>query len=93
MAYVRIHVMRWGVRAPDYDGLIGGLKPVFDCLVSERKSNPWGLGVIKDDAPTVVQDLTTSVGLCKKGQERVDIRIEEVPAFTLPVLDEDEGWI
>ena len=47
----RIEVYRYSTQYPDWDGLLGGLKPLLDCLVMRTKRNPHGLGVVRDDSP------------------------------------------
>lgn len=43
-------------RLMDWDNLMGGLKPIFDCMTMESKNNPDGMGWIKDDSPnTIIQ--------------------------------------
>lgn len=37
--------------ALDWDNAMGGLKPLLDCLVTAKKANPDGLGLIMDDNP------------------------------------------
>ena len=34
----------------DWDNALGGLKPLFDCLVMPSRRNPSGLGLIVDDS-------------------------------------------
>jgi hypothetical protein len=35
----------------DWDGFLGGAKPMLDCLVLATDKNPDGLGLIVDDSP------------------------------------------
>lgn len=46
-----IIVERSCVGVLDWDNALGGLKPLLDCLVTPKKANPDGLGVIVDDNP------------------------------------------
>lgn len=50
----RIEVDRFSAGTADWDGVMGGLKPLFDCLVKRTDKNPLGLGVIEDDNPSVI---------------------------------------
>lgn len=36
---------------PDWDNLVGGIKPALDALVVSSKKNPMGIGLIQDDGP------------------------------------------
>jgi hypothetical protein len=44
-------VERQCVGSLDWDNAFGGLKPLLDCLVTAKKANPDGLGLITDDNP------------------------------------------
>lgn len=46
-----VTVERQSTRAPDADGLYGGLKPLLDALQPCSKRHPYGLGLILDDGP------------------------------------------
>jgi hypothetical protein len=46
-----IVVRRYSAGQLDWDNALGGLKPVFDCLVVRTEKNPDGLGLIRDDSP------------------------------------------
>lgn len=47
----RIHIIRANPKPyPDYDGMIGGFKPLLDALVT--------CGYIEDDSPGVIESLT-----------------------------------
>lgn len=53
-----IHVTRGNpLPLPDTDGLYGGLKPLLDCLVQRTARNPLGLGLIRDDNSSVIEQL------------------------------------
>lgn len=51
---VYVEVDRYCSGTTDWDNAVGGLKPLLDCLVMQRKSNPDGLGLIRDDKPVVL---------------------------------------
>jgi hypothetical protein len=65
-------------RLPDWDNLYGGFKPILDCLVVRTKTNPHGLGVIEDDAPTCIIKLTAVPVKCSKGEHKTIITIKEI---------------
>jgi hypothetical protein len=44
-------IVRFSAGALDWDNALGGLKPLFDCLVAPSDRNPSGLGLIRDDNP------------------------------------------
>ena len=46
----RLVLLRHGIQAPDTDGLIGGCKPLIDCLLAQSARHPHGLGFIVDDS-------------------------------------------
>jgi hypothetical protein len=50
----KIEVDRFSAGTADWDGLMGGLKPLFDTLVVCTKKNPLGLGLIEDDNPNCI---------------------------------------
>lgn len=52
----KIEIDRYSPGLGDWDGVMGGLKPLFDTLVVCTKTNPLGLGLIEDDNPTVIID-------------------------------------
>lgn len=61
--FALVRIERHSVGTPDRDGLIGGAKPVIDCLTTptatqalspfskNRVRNPLGLGFVVDDGP------------------------------------------
>lgn len=73
----RIHVSRGNPKPfPDYDGVVGGLKPLLDVLAGfHPKVHPYGLDFIASDAPTCLQQIKTEPVETAKGQgyTRVDI--------------------
>lgn len=54
-AHIRIE--RHSVGTPDHDNVVGGAKPLLDCLTTPRLNahghiaNKHGLGIIEDDSP------------------------------------------
>ncbi len=50
----KIEIDRYSSSLGDWDGVMGGLKPLFDTLVVCTKTNPLGLGVIEDDNPNCI---------------------------------------
>lgn len=51
MAKARVEIVRYSVREPDQDGLMGGVKQLVDCLLVRSTRHPHGLGYIVDDSP------------------------------------------
>lgn len=45
-----IEILRASPHIPDNDGLLGGQKPLIDCLVRPREDHPDGLSFIVDDS-------------------------------------------
>ena len=50
-AKATVTVERFSVAEPDHDGLVGGCKPLIDCLLVRSSRHPHGLGFIVDDSP------------------------------------------
>jgi hypothetical protein len=44
-------IERFSVKEPDFDGLVGGVKQLVDCLLIRSERHPHGLGLIRDDSP------------------------------------------
>jgi len=70
-----VSVLRYSSQLPDWDGLYGGLKPLLDCLVVRTKTNPHGLGFIKDDNPNVIIALSATPYICKPKEGKTIVRI------------------
>ncbi|NPD67273.1 hypothetical protein HN018_06760 [Lichenicola cladoniae] len=61
--FALVRVERHSCGQPDHDGLVGGVKPVLDCLTTPKQlvarkptsrarvRNPMGLGFVVDDSP------------------------------------------
>lgn len=73
LKFSKIIVERTSPRRPDWDGLYGGLKPLLDVLVIPTKRNPHGIGIIKDDSPSWLLELTAVPKVGKDFQTRVVI--------------------
>jgi hypothetical protein len=54
MAMCKIEIDRYSDGKADWDGMLGGLKPLFDTLVVKSTKNPLGLGIIEDDNPDCI---------------------------------------
>lgn len=67
---------------PDPDGLIGGLKPLLDCLVCPRLRRNHGLGFIVDDSPQYIHRLTAWPVAAPKGQGYTHVYIYRPAAGT-----------
>lgn len=50
----KIEIDRYSTQLADWDGVMGGLKPLLDTLVVCTKTNPLGLGLIEDDNPNCI---------------------------------------
>ena len=61
----------YNTREIDLDNLIIGMKPTLDGIVDS--------GVIEDDKPSNVK-LAAEFSLCKKGEKKTIITIEEIPS-------------
>ena len=77
---VRIEVVRHSPRAPDLDGLYGGLKPLLDALVPRSPRHPHGLGVIADDGPAHLVELVARAAPARRGQGWTRVTITALPA-------------
>lgn len=49
-----MHYIKRGTSMRDWDNLLGGLKPVLDCLQHRSTKAPNGLGIIVDDSPRCI---------------------------------------
>ncbi len=77
MQKCKVTIERHSAGTPDYDGLVGGVKVLLDCLVVCSKRNPHGLGLIQDDNPDCM-DLEVIAVKCKRGERKTVIEIEEI---------------
>lgn len=80
MQKCNIHIDRYASgKLPDWENLYFSFKPVIDCLVKyNSQTHPHGLGVIYDDNPKYLLQLTGLPKSCKKGLDRTIIYINEV---------------
>jgi hypothetical protein len=75
-----ILVERYGERDVDFDGLIGGLKPLLDVLQPfHAKVRPNGLGIIASDAPGCLT-LEMSQKLAPRCSGKTIVTISEISA-------------
>lgn len=51
MVKASVEIVRFSVKEPDEDGLVGGCKQIVDCLLARSDRHPHGLGYIVDDSP------------------------------------------
>ena len=79
---VRLEVARYSSGGGlDWDNALSGMKPVFDCLVMPSERNPDGLGIIRDDNPSVVPVCpVVTQHPAKPGAGRLVVKIYELPA-------------
>jgi hypothetical protein len=83
-----IRVERHSIGTPDYDGLVGGMKSLLDCLTLPGKprfqgskvvvSHPYGLGFIVDDAPTFITLEPVAVRARKRVDQKTVVIIREI---------------
>jgi hypothetical protein len=86
LAHVRIE--RHGRGVPDYDGLVGGLKILIDCLIPEGEPfkrggkfvfpHPGGLGIIADDKPAVLRLEPIAVKIKRTEKTKTIVIIKEI---------------
>lgn len=70
--FAELSIIRSSTHMPDIDGLIGGLKPLIDCLICfHPRSAPSGLGFIRDDscarlwiAPPIARKVSARSDVC-----------------------------
>lgn len=73
---VRIEIDRYCSGTTDWDNALGGIKPLMDCLTLPSKSSPSGLGLIRDDNPSVVLEAPRMRQLkASPGKGRTVVRI------------------
>jgi len=65
---------------PDWDNLIGGIKPLIDCLVTPTKANPSGIGIIRDDNPDCIpiQPIVVPVRVKRRSEQRTAVNVIEL---------------
>lgn len=78
MLKARVTITRYGLREIDRDGLIGGVKPLVDCLLPRSSRHPHGLGLVADDSPTHMTLIVESVTVSKRSAQRTHVLIERI---------------
>lgn len=73
-----VQIARHSVGTPDTDGLIGGCKPVIDCLLAPSDTHPTGLGFVQDDTPAVLTLEVSAVRVPTRAEQRTEITITEL---------------
>lgn len=75
----RVTITRVSQHTPDFDGLVGGVKPLVDCLVAfDARSHPNGMGFVADDNVYAVE-MVVEARLAPPGAaRRTEIVIEEL---------------
>lgn len=68
-----IRIERYSAGTPDPDAIVA--KPLLDALVVRTKRNPYGLGIILDDNPSVILKLTIETAICPRKQGKTVIEI------------------
>lgn len=74
----RVRVERHSIKVPDYDGMVGGLKSLLDCLIPHSKRHPNGLGIVADDNPACLQLDAVSVKADRRNEQKTVVIIEEL---------------
>lgn len=77
-ARAKVRIERHSVRAPDFDGMVGGFKHLLDCLLPDSERHPNGLGIIADDNPAVLQLEPVSVQVKRLADQKTVVIIEEI---------------
>ena len=76
---VNLRIERHSIGTPDFDGMVGGLKPLIDCLMPmDPKRRPWRLGVIADDGPAFVVPDYHAVRAAHRADQKTVITITEI---------------
>lgn len=78
MRRARVTITRYSTQLPDADGLVGGMKPVIDCLLARSDRHPDGLGFLVDDGPAHMEMSVSSVRVSKQAQQRTNVLIERL---------------
>lgn len=79
MQRAAVAIARYSTGEPDHDGLVGGIKPLVDCLVVASISHPNGLGVIVDDKPARLALTVTSERAETRADQKIVVAISELP--------------
>ena len=75
-AHVRIE--RHSIGQPDYDGLVGGLKWLIDCLLPRSTAHPTGLAIIADDNPDAMTLEAISIKAKRRTDQKTIVIIREI---------------
>lgn len=81
----RVVIERHSVGTPDYDNLVGGGKPLIDCLTTPvmgkggRQRNKRGLGIVVDDSPAHLTAEYHAVK-CRLCEQKTVVTITELEA-------------
>ncbi len=79
-ARARIVVERHGERDVDFDGLVGGLKPLLDVIQPFHvHTRPNGIGIIANDSPSCLTVEVRPVR-CARGAGKTIVTISEISA-------------
>jgi hypothetical protein len=78
-----VTVERRSVGIGDQDGVIGGLKPMIDCLLVRSTRHPTGLGLILDDDPAHMTLIVRAIRVQKRAEQCTVVRIEREAANDL----------
>lgn len=85
-----LRVARHSLGAPDYDGMVGGLKTLIDCLLPQgepyyRKGSrrpifphPFGLGIVADDSERVLTIQAVAIRVASAAEQKTIITITEL---------------
>lgn len=87
-ARARLTIERHSLGSPDADNLWGGTKDLVDCLLDPGQPvmrngklivrHPYGLGIVADDNPSVLERRVVPVRVSRRGDQRTILIIEEL---------------
>lgn len=60
---------------PDEDGLVGGTKPLRDCLLIRSARHPDGLGILVDDSPAHLTVSVKAIRCRTRKEQRTEVVI------------------
>ncbi len=93
LACAALKITRYSAGMLDWDNVIGGLKPLIDCLLPASRANPDGLGILADDSPDVIPEapsVTQGTIPRGKGYTVLEVLPYSRPDF-LPVVEPEAG--
>lgn len=76
----KLRIERYSIGTPDFDGVVGGCKPLIDCLLVASKVHPCSLGIIADDGPEHLKLEVVPVKVATKAEQKTIVIIEELPS-------------